>query len=209
MHAKIHPHEPELTRRVVVDDKLSNSSATALTVWRKSLVFSCNGFTVFDSNGDLVFRVDNYPSDLKGEIVLMDAAGMALLTMRRKSWLSLQNEWKGFLGEFREGQKPLFVVRRSTSLLIPTKTLAEVYICSLAKSKKEKPNFDYRVEGCYAKRSFTLLNSLNEVVAEVKPKQVRSEITLGGDVFNLIVSPGYDQAFVMGLIVVLDQMMPS
>nr|ABK26200.1 unknown [Picea sitchensis] len=208
MHAKIHPHEPELSRRVVVDDKLSNSSVTALTVWRKSLVFSCNGFTVFDSSGNLVFRVDNYASDLKDEIVLMDAAGMALLTIRRKSWLSLQNQWKGFLGEFRDGKKPLFVVRRVTSLLIPTKTLAEVYMCSSAK-RKGKPQFDYRVEGYYAKRSFTILNSLNKVVAEVKPKQVRSEITLGGDVFNLTVNPGYDQAFVMGLIVVLDQMMPS
>lgn len=208
MHTKIHPHEPELTRRVMVHDKVSNSSATTLTVWRKSLVFSCTGFTVFDSTGNLVFRVDNYTSDLKDEIVLMDAAGMALLTMRRKSWLSLQNQWKGFSGEFLDGQNPLFVVRRATSLLIPTKTLAVVFMCS-AKNKEKPVQFDYRVEGCYAKRSFTILNSINEVVAEGKPKQVRSEITLGGDVFSLMVSPGYDQAFIMGLILVLDQMMPS
>jgi len=48
------------------------------------------------------------------------------------------------------------------------------------------------------------------VILQVKPKQVRSaEIKLGGDVFNLVVWPGYDQAFVMGLIVILDQIMPS
>ena len=45
---------------------------------------------------------------------------------------------------------------------------------------------------------------------QVKPKQVRSDkIQLGGDVFNLVVWPGYDQAFVMGLIIILDQIMPS
>jgi uncharacterized protein YxjI len=208
MMTKIHPHEPEFTGHALIDDKLSKASATALTVWKKSLVFSCNGCTVFDSSGNLVFRVDNYPSDPKDEVVLMDAAGMALLTMRRKR-LSLQNEWQGFLGEFQDAQKPLFVVRRASSLRISSKNLAEVYVRSSAKNKKKKKKPDYRVEGCYAKRSFTLLNIFNEVVAEVKPKQVRSDISLGGDVFNLTVRPGYDQAFVMGLIIVLDQIMPS
>jgi uncharacterized protein YxjI len=209
MTAKIHTQDPEFAGDAVIDDKLSNASASALTVWKKSLVFSCNGFTVFDSCGNLVFRVDNYPSDPKDEVVLMDAAGLAILTLRRKR-LSLQNEWQGFLGEFRDAEKPLFVLRRAPSLLISTKSLADVYMCSSAKSKKsKKPHSDYHLEGCYAKHSFTLLNRFNEVVAEVKPKQVRSDITLGGDVFNLTVQPGYDQAFVMGLIIVLDQIMPS
>jgi len=105
-------------------------------------------------------------------------------------------------------RKPLFVMRRASSLLIPTKTLAKVYMCSSGERNRSKAHCNYRVEGCYAKRSFTLLNRFNEVVAEVKPKQVRSEITLGPDVFNLTVSPGYDQAFVMGLIIVLDRSMP-
>jgi len=203
MLAKIHPQDPEFARHAVIDDKLSKASATTLTVWKKSLVFSCNGFTVFNSSGNLVFRVDSYPSDPKGEVLLMDAAGRALLTMRRKR-LSLQNEWQGFPGEFRDAQNPLFVVRRA-SLRISSKNTAEVYVRSSAKSKKPS----YRVEGCYAERSFTLLNSFNEVVAEVKPKQVRSDIRLGGDVFNLTVRPGYNQAFVMGLIIVLDEIMPS
>jgi len=203
MVAKIHPHDQEFARPAVIVHKLSEVSATALTIWKKSLVFSCNGFTVFNSSGNLVFRVDSYPSDPKGEVLLMDAAGRALLTMRRKR-LSLQNEWQGFPGEFRDAQNPLFVVRRA-SLRISSKNTAEVYVRSSAKSKKPS----YRVEGCYAERSFTLLNSFNEVVAEVKPKQVRSDIRLGGDVFNLTVRPGYNQAFVMGLIIVLDEIMPS
>jgi len=203
MLARIHPHDLEFAGHAAIDDKLSKVSVTSLTVWKKSLVFGCSGFTVFNSSGNLEFRVDNYPSDPKDEVLLMDAAGRALLTMRRKR-LSLQNEWQGFPGEFRDAQNPLFVVRRA-SLRISSKNTAEVYVRSSAKSKKPS----YRVEGCYAERSFTLLNSFNEVVAEVKPKQVRSDIRLGGDVFNLTVRPGYNQAFVMGLIIVLDEIMPS
>ena len=45
-------------------------------------------------------------------------------------------------------------------------------------------------------------------ISQVKPKQLRSGVTLGGEVFCLIVRPDYDEALVMGLIIVLDQLMP-
>ena len=61
-----------------------NGDAAILTVWKKSLLLNCNGFTVFDGKGNLVFRVDNYLAGHKGEIVLMDAGGKPLLTIRRK-----------------------------------------------------------------------------------------------------------------------------
>eukprot|EP00253_Pinus_taeda_P002685 PITA_02685 len=209
MLAKIHPHDPQFARHVAIEDKQPRVSPTSLTVWKKSLFYSCNGFTVFNSSGKLVFRVDSYPSYPKNEVVLMDAAGMALLTMRRKR-LSLWNEWQGFLGEPRDAQKPLFIMRRAPSVLISLKRSTGVCVRSSAKSKKNnKPHFVYRVEGCYAKRSFTLLNRFNEAVAEVNPKKVRSDIRLGQDVFNLTVLPGYSQAFALALIIILDQMLPS
>jgi uncharacterized protein YxjI len=65
-------------------DGNGNGNAAILTVWKKSLLLNCSGFTVFDCKGNLVFRVDNYMAGNKGEIVLMDAAGKPLLTIRRK-----------------------------------------------------------------------------------------------------------------------------
>lgn len=56
---------------------------TSLTVWRKSLLMSCNGFTVIDSNGNLVYRVDNYGGRPE-EVTLMDGSGTPLLTVRRR-----------------------------------------------------------------------------------------------------------------------------
>ena len=44
-------------------------------------------------------------------------------------------------------------------------------------------------------------------ISQVKPKPVSSGVTLGGEVFHLIVRPDYDEALVMGLIIVLDQLM--
>lgn len=62
-------------------------AAAVLTVWKKSLLFNCTGFTVFDGKGNLVFRVDNYVAGNKSEIVLMDASGKPLLTIRRKVYI--------------------------------------------------------------------------------------------------------------------------
>ncbi|RWW33013.1 hypothetical protein BHE74_00029880 [Ensete ventricosum] len=77
---KVHPH----ATAAVEPPRPEAAEATVLTVWRKSLLFNGNGFTVFDSKGHLVFRVDNYSSGSRDCVVLMDGAGKPLLTIRRK-----------------------------------------------------------------------------------------------------------------------------
>ncbi|KAL0452278.1 UNVERIFIED_CONTAM: protein LURP-one-related 8 [Sesamum latifolium] len=103
------------TKAAAADD----SSPRVLTVWRKSLLFNCDGFTVFDADGNLVYRVDNYMSGNKGEIFLMDAAGTSLLTIRRKK-LSLTDSW-WFDGETADN--PRFVVTKNVVNLLKSKRL--------------------------------------------------------------------------------------
>lgn len=57
-----------------------------LTVRKTSFFYSGDGFTAYDSKGELVFRVDSYGRDAgkATELVLMDAAGGCILTLRRK-----------------------------------------------------------------------------------------------------------------------------
>lgn len=80
---KVYPNANAAAATATVATK-SAGNAAVLTVWKKSLLFNCNGFTVYDGMGNLVFRVDNYMQGNKGEILLMDAAGKPLLTIRRK-----------------------------------------------------------------------------------------------------------------------------
>lgn len=70
------------------DHLADESSYKSLTVWRKSLVLSCNGFTVIDSDGDLVYRVDNY-SGHPSEIILMDGYGKSKFTIHRRKVIIL------------------------------------------------------------------------------------------------------------------------
>lgn len=59
----------------------SGGACTTLTVWRKSLLVTCKGFTVIDPKGDLIYRVDNYARTRPVELVLMDKNGNSLLLM--------------------------------------------------------------------------------------------------------------------------------
>ncbi|VAH81200.1 unnamed protein product [Triticum turgidum subsp. durum] len=92
--AKVHPNmvpAPGAVDQAPCAPASSTEEPTTLTVWRKSLLFDCKGFTVFDAKGNLAYRVDSYASESGDEVVLMDAAGRPAFTVRRKRF-SLQGE---------------------------------------------------------------------------------------------------------------------
>ncbi|XP_072975884.1 protein LURP-one-related 8-like [Typha angustifolia] len=166
---------------------------SSLTVWRKSLLFNCSGFTVFDAKGNLVFRVDNYGSGRKGEVVLMDTAGKPLLTVRRKK-LSLNDHWVIYNGE--EDVNPIFSVKRHMNLR-QSKTLAHVTPCG--------GGAGYQIEGSYSQRSCVVYDDRRQRVAEIKRKEAAGGVGFGADVFRLVVQPEIDTSIAMAIVIVVDQ----
>ena len=169
-------------------------AAVLLTVWRKSLLFNCHGFTVFDAKGDLAFRVDCYASARRrAEVVLMDVAGKPLLTVRRKR-LSLTDHWVIYDGDGTA--RPLLSVRRHVSLRSSSKTLACVTPLGSAASAAE-----YVVEGSYGRRACAVRDARGDAVAEVRRKE-----SVGDDVFRLVADPRLGEPLAMGLVIALDEM---
>ncbi|GER48436.1 hypothetical protein STAS_25601 [Striga asiatica] len=180
----------------IVEEAYVYEEETHLTVLKTSLFFAGDGFTAYDSKGELVFRVDSYGPDAgdSSELVLMDASGRCILTVRRKR-PSLHQRWEGFVGEGAEGKKPLFSVRRS-SIIGRSSMTVEVY----------SPGEEYQIEGSFACRNCSILNADKEAVAEIRRKvDATTNVVLGKDVFVLSLRPGFDGAFAMGLVLVLDQ----
>ncbi|XP_042481125.1 protein LURP-one-related 17-like [Macadamia integrifolia] len=177
-------------------DESSNCSFTLLTVWRKSLVFSCHGFTVFDSIGNLVYRVDNYRGDRTEDIVLMDARGKPHHTLHREA-------------EDRDGKpkKPIYCGRKNRNLLQQRSPNVLAYVFGESDGKMEKKGFGLVIQGSYERRSCEVIDDESgEVVAEIKKKDANIKgISFGLDVFHLIVRPGFNPAFAMSLVLLLDQ----
>ncbi|KAF5739089.1 UPF0706 protein [Tripterygium wilfordii] len=183
---------------LVVDKEFIYEEETHLTVLKTSIFFANDGFSVYDCKGALVFRVDSYGPDArdKGELVLMDPHGRCLLTVRRKR-PSLHQRWEGFPGDGIDVRKPIFSVRRS-SIIGRCSVTVEVY---------ENPGEEYQIEGNFAQRSCTIYELTNkESVAEIRRKvDASTNVLLGKDVFCLSIKPGFDGAFAMALVLILDQ----
>lgn len=184
----------------IVDKRFCSSSLVVLTVRKKPLVFSGGGFTVTDSSGQVVFMVDGRGPSFSHRLVLMDALGKPLLTLHRKVLNIMYNSWDGFAGDKYEGQKPIFRLRKSS--IFNKNALIEVFLGS----NKRKEHFDYKIEGCYMERYCTIYSDARTIVAEVKRKYATPEVLLSKDVYNVVVRAGLDQAFIMGLVIILHQM---
>ncbi|CAI9779170.1 unnamed protein product [Fraxinus pennsylvanica] len=209
---KVHPNSTSSDTLSSPPKAINSSNGDAksvvLTVWKKSLLFNCDGFTVFDSNGNLVFRVDNYIAGNKGEIVLMDASGNSLFTIRRKR-LSLGDSWFVFEGE--KEINPRYTVRKQVNLL-PSKSLAVVTsgICRETISSEKRNKVLYEIEGSYAQRCCAVYDDKRRLMAEIKRKEASVRgVAFGTDVFRLIVHSEFDLALAMALVILLDQMFGS
>ncbi|CAA6654561.1 unnamed protein product [Spirodela intermedia] len=165
-----------------------------------------DGFSVFDCNGKLAFRVDNYARRSKcaaGDVVLMDGDGRALLTLRPQC----HDQWNCLEGDGGSRQKPtalVFSMRRRRFL--QSSDEAEVFVGGAAAAAA-----GYRVEGSFRRRSCKILRRAGGteqevVVAEIRRKMATSSVALGDDVFCLIVQPhAADVKLLVAFIVVMDR----
>ncbi|KAJ0262297.1 Protein LURP-one-related 8 [Hirschfeldia incana] len=193
---KIHPKFSNTYEESLCDSK----AAVVLTVWKKSLLFNCDGFTVYNSNGNLVFRVDNYMNSPRDNIVLMDASGLPLLSIRRKK-LSLGDCWAVYDGETQ--RDPIFTAKKNVSILTNKRNLA--WVCA-------KKTVLYEVEGSYGQKSCKIVDVRrnNKKTAEIKKKDAMvGGGSFGKDVFKLIVESDMEPRVAMALTIILDQMFRS
>ncbi|KAL7589139.1 hypothetical protein Lser_V15G39641 [Lactuca serriola] len=139
---------------------VSSPKHTTLTVWKRSSMsfHGTDGFTVYDRNGKLAFRVDNYSRNSHvrsrwscssvnthggagcggggggGALVLMDGSGIPLITLKPQIF-SIQNQWNGCI--YREddnvsskSNRRIFMMRRpSSSMMVLGRTKNEQDEC--------------------------------------------------------------------------------
>lgn len=82
---------------------------------------------------------------------------------------------------------------------------AEVFMGSTADSSSSTASF--RTEGCFRRRNCKIKDGKGEEVARISRKKVKNNsVTLGDDVFSLVIQPGVvDAELVMAFLVVMDR----
>ncbi|KAJ1285585.1 hypothetical protein BS78_03G290200 [Paspalum vaginatum] len=197
----------------IVGAEYCDAEERVLTVRKTSHFSPGDGFAAYDHRtGALAFRADTYGrghgggAASAGELALLGPAGEPLLTVRRRR-PSLHQRWEGFLGARAGGQKPLFSARRP-SILGGAAAGAVVELLPPSAA----PPLLLRVDGSFPRRCCRVVAAPRaegekaNVVAEIRRKvDEAARVVMGLDVFVLKVSPGFDAAFAMGIVLVLDQ----
>ncbi|PHT92459.1 hypothetical protein T459_00341, partial [Capsicum annuum] len=167
------------------------------TLWMKSLVYHGNGCTVYDSNGQIVYRIDNYNIKRSKEVHLMDSNGKVLFSIRNRK-VPVFGHWDGYKWSY-DGV---------TSKEIPWFQVKKIHNVR----KGDNVNYYNVILGCnseascyniiLATRSIKIMNHQGQLVAEVKQKQASSGVLFGDDVLTLVVEPHVDHSLVMALVTV-------
>ncbi|KAL5698616.1 hypothetical protein ACHQM5_029631 [Ranunculus cassubicifolius] len=175
-----------------------SSEREVFTVWMKSLVLNGNGCTVFDKNGDIVYRIDNYECKDSSEVLLMDLRGSVLFTIVKKKF-RLFGCWEGYrsTNSMSQNDKQWFRVRKVC------KFPKRISPCEVTVKLDEKEStVYYRMERLGRNSACRIIDNTGRVVAEMRKKQTDSGVALGDDVSTLVVEPHVDHSLIMGLVVV-------
>ncbi|PIN27208.1 hypothetical protein CDL12_00001 [Handroanthus impetiginosus] len=192
--AKVHPK----TSMITTSCQYSSSEREIFTVWMKSLVINGNGCTVFNSKGEVVFRVDNYQTRHSGEVLLMNLNGEVLFSIKKKKLLVFRS-WevhKLINSEFyEEGES--FKVKRKCRLF------GKDISCDVSVGCNNKTAEScYKIVGFEGKSTIKILDNEGQVLAEMMQKQSLGGVCLGDDVLSLTVEPQLDQSLIMALVIV-------
>ncbi|KAF9592629.1 hypothetical protein IFM89_016277 [Coptis chinensis] len=210
--SKIYPARSTSSDSDSLNEIIDDAIPRVLTVWKRSSMSfqGTDGFTVFNGEGKLVFRVDNYSRKnrcLMGGIVLMDGAGNVILTLKPQI-LSMQFQWEGFKGEVtrrKSSRTPIFSMRRK-SRLQRNNEAAEVF---MGGSINHVGPSEFRIEGSFRRRSCRIIGPKGEVAAEISRKKVNTSVLLSDDVFSLVIQPGYDSELIMAFVIIMDRICPK
>ncbi|ESW30477.1 hypothetical protein PHAVU_002G156100 [Phaseolus vulgaris] len=167
------------------------------TLWMKSLIFNSNGCTVYDSNGLIVYRVDNYDTKGRRNVNLLDLRGRVLCTIHKR--LLAFGRWDVYRSsddsnsEKQEKEKPWFEVKRCHEIMTGKLT------CEISMVECQK----YCIEKIGAKTAFRIVNTDHgDIVAHAKQKHSSSGVILGSDVLTLDVEGGIDHSLVIAFVIV-------
>ncbi|KAG7600521.1 Tubby-like C-terminal [Arabidopsis suecica] len=193
---KIYPHLAFPVDIGVVEDKIVpylTKEQESFTIWMKSLVFHSKGCTVFDSKGNLIYRVDNYNSkSCSNEVYFMDSYGKILFTLRQKK-SGFFKSWEGY-----NSTGTRFRLSKIFKILPRDSSYKVVMGSRIVDGGDQQSCYKIVNRGSV----FAIKDGSGRLMAEVKNKLSDiSGLDLGEDVLTMMVEPQLDHSIIMGIVI--------
>jgi uncharacterized protein YxjI len=184
--------------RAIISPKYCLPYPVDLACTRKVMSLTDGGFLVTDVNDAVIFKVKEKLFSFKDKRTLLDGAGNSLVTVTQKVW-SLRRRHSVYRGTSTEEKDLICTVKQSK--MFQWKTTLDVFLAS--NTTMDVP--DFRVKGSWFERSCVIYAGKSKnIVAQMHKKRTIQSVFLGKDKFMVTVYANIDYAFIISLIVVLD-----
>ncbi|CAH9142130.1 unnamed protein product [Cuscuta epithymum] len=197
----LYPPQP-MTTAPVISPHFVVPYPVDLAVVRKVMTLQEGKFEVLDVNGNVMFKIKSKILSLRDRRILLDPADNPISTFQQKI-LTAHRRWEAFRGESTDSKDLLFSVKKSS--LLQLKTKLDVFLA--ANSKEEV--CDFYVEGSWLAKSCVVHarggDGSSAIVAQMHKKHTAGSILAGKDNFGVTVYPNVDYAFIVSLVVILEE----
>ncbi|KAI5063873.1 hypothetical protein GOP47_0020543 [Adiantum capillus-veneris] len=173
--------------------RLPPGSCTFMT----KAVIGSDDFVVKDGQDRVVFKIDSHALSLHNKKVLLDHAGHPILCVHKAKLMSAHEKWEASLGEQFNEEAKLFRVQKAKAVQL--RTQLEVFLAG--NTSDDNPDFTIYLE----RRQVQILQGDDCAIAEVKRKFSAANVLLDKHTFSVSVWPNVDQAYIMALLVIMDE----
>ncbi|CAL4945093.1 unnamed protein product [Urochloa decumbens] len=190
---------PAPAATAVVSARFCSEAATAFAV-AKTHSYAGRDFAVTDATGATAMKVESEAFAFLKKSLLLDAARRPVLTMQDSPVLG-GARWEVFRGDSTSRRNLLFTVVKPSPFQVRTKI--DVFLA--ANAGEEAP--DFVIRGSYHDGACTVSPGNSDAsIAQIIRRNTAQLLGFGRNVYTARINPGIDQAFILALTVILDEM---
>ncbi|XP_022734962.1 protein LURP-one-related 15-like [Durio zibethinus] len=197
MPAPANAYTPLSDPIVVIGEQFVAPYPVDLKIQQRVFTLAENNCDITDVDGNLIFKAKGKLFSFRDRRLLLDAAGHPLVSLKQKI-LTVHRRWQVYRGESNNSNDLLFSVKKSSFLQL--KTTLNVFLAS--NTNESQP--DFIVKGSWYESGCTIYAGEN-IIAQMRRKHSVQTMVFDTDNYGLTAYPNVDYAFVVALVVVLDE----
>ncbi|MCL7033665.1 hypothetical protein MKW94_009040 [Papaver nudicaule] len=183
---------------VVISPKFCAPCPVDFTIAKKFLLFTQGNYDVLKVPGNNIFKVRGTPLTWPRRSVLVDAAGVPLVSLQKKLW-SCHKRWQVYRGDSSDSINLLFSVKKSSVFQLMTSL--HVFLASNTAEKV----CDFKIKGNSWDEFAVYQGNSNNIIAKMQKMHAFRSIFLGDDTYSNTVCSNVDYVFMAALCVVLNE----
>ncbi|MCD9641797.1 hypothetical protein HAX54_028241 [Datura stramonium] len=190
-------------RTIVIGPQFCSPQPLQISMKKKVYFLAGYGYEVKDDYGNLIFTIENVLGFFRSKILIFDAVGVPILTLKSKNF-TWHSRWQAFKGDSTDEKDLIFSAKTSSKFQFTTKL--DIF---LANNISEQV-CDFRMKTSYMESNCDVFaGQSSTLIAQMNKKYTAGSIFLGRDKFMVNVNPNVDHAFIVSLIVILEEISSS